>query len=246
MDTGPGIALELVPRLFGAFTQADESLTRRHGGTGLGLALAKRLATLMSGDVTLFETRPGHGSTFRIELPLDVPETAVMTRAIPLPDRAPSPPPTSVQELAHEPAAVLASPRPLSGRIILAEDGPDNQRLIAFHLRKAGAHVDIADNGKIALELIERAQDGGTPYDLLVSDMQMPEMDGYALASTLRARSNRMPIVALTAHAMSEDRERCIAAGCDDYASKPIDKAMLIATCAKWMRHADEGARWAA
>jgi CheY-like chemotaxis protein len=124
----------------------------------------------------------------------------------------------------------------LAGRILLAEDGPDNQQLIAFHLRKAGATVEIADNGRIALEMIEKAASSKLPYDMLLTDMQMPEMDGYTLASTLRERGSTLPIVALTANAMAEDRFRCIEAGCNDYASKPIDKAALLETCGRWIR----------
>jgi CheY-like chemotaxis protein len=123
----------------------------------------------------------------------------------------------------------------LSGRILLAEDGLDNQRLIAFHLKKAGAQVDIADNGRIALDMLGRAAAGGRPYDLLVTDIQMPEMDGYTLVRTLRNRGSTLAVVALTAHAMAEDRQRCIDAGCDDYASKPIDKNSLLTKCAAWI-----------
>lgn len=128
----------------------------------------------------------------------------------------------------------------LSGRVLLAEDGPENQRLIAFHLRAAGAEVEIAANGRIALEMLEAAVRNGCPFDLLLTDMQMPEMDGYTLARTLRACDNRIPIVALTAHAMADDSQKCRDAGCDDYASKPIDKAMLIATCRRWIESAKD------
>jgi CheY-like chemotaxis protein len=123
----------------------------------------------------------------------------------------------------------------LSGRVLLAEDGIDNQRLIAFHLKTAGAVVDIADNGRIALRMIEEAAKAGRPYGLLLTDMQMPEMDGYTLALTLRKRGSTLAIIALTAHAMAEDRAKCLNAGCDDYATKPIEKAALLATCAAWI-----------
>lgn len=123
----------------------------------------------------------------------------------------------------------------LSGRVLLVEDGLDNQRLIAFHLRKAGLKVEVADNGRIAIEKLDQIRAEGGVIDLLVSDMQMPEMDGYTLASTLRSRGDRVPIIALTAHAMAEDRDRCIDAGCDDYATKPIDKQVLYDAVARWL-----------
>jgi CheY-like chemotaxis protein len=117
----------------------------------------------------------------------------------------------------------------------LVEDGPDNQRLIAFLLRKSGATVDIADNGKIALEMVEKASQADTPYHLVLTDMQMPVMDGYALARTLRSQGMTTPIVALTAHALAEDRQKCLDAGCNDYLSKPVDMHSLSMVCAKWI-----------
>jgi CheY-like chemotaxis protein len=130
----------------------------------------------------------------------------------------------------------------LTGRVLLAEDGVDNQRLIGLHLRKAGATVSIADNGLIALRMLDAAAGEGRPFDLLLTDMQMPEMDGYTLARTLRRRGSRLAIMALTAHAMAEDRDKCLEAGCDDYATKPIEPAKLIATCAEWMGKVGGGA----
>jgi CheY-like chemotaxis protein len=130
------------------------------------------------------------------------------------------------------PVAVLAA---LRGRILLAEDGPDNQRLISFYLTKAGASVEIAENGRIALEKLMNAASSANPFDLLLTDMQMPEMDGYTLASEVRQRGLKIPIIALTAHAMAEDRQQCLDAGCDDYAAKPVDRAHLLKICAAWL-----------
>ncbi|MDX2118988.1 MAG: PAS domain S-box protein [Planctomycetota bacterium] len=258
-DTGVGLSAAEAGRLFQTFTQADESVTRRHGGTGLGLVIARRLAQLMHGDVVLERSERGLGSTFvatvRVEVARGVaageptPTTTGQTEATPhltstaattqtkdvvaMPSRERQPASTAVSTAASTAAISLQR---LNARIVLAEDGPDNQKLIAFHLRKAGASVDVADNGKIALELIDAAAARGTPYDLLVSDMQMPEMDGYTLARVMRARGNRMPIIALTAHAMPEDRIRCIEAGCNEYAAKPIDKTTLVSLCAAQLR----------
>ena len=228
-DTGPGITPEQAGRLFRSFTQADATTSRKHGGTGLGLAIGRRLANLMGGTVDLVRTQPGKGSTFRLDLPVHpVPGAPMVERLDPVARaKAPSGP---------------AEATLLAGRILLAEDGPDNQRLITFHLRKAGATVDVADNGAVALAMLEAAQAQGRAYDLLLTDMQMPEMDGYTLLRTLRSRGYSLPIVALTAHAMAEDRRRCTDAGCDDYASKPIDRDALLRSCAAWMgRRGEEG-----
>lgn len=129
------------------------------------------------------------------------------------------------------------SQRRLNGRILLVEDGEDNQCLISFLLKKAGAEVEIAENGSVALEKMEIAASapGSRPFGLILSDMQMPVMDGYTLARTLRERGDHIPIVALTAHAMAEDRERCLDAGCDDYLSKPIDRHSLLEACFRWL-----------
>lgn len=221
-DTGSGMTNEQASRLFHAFAQADETVTRKHGGTGLGLTICRRLATMMGGDVKVLRTQPGVGSCFRLVLPLHaVHESSMVT--------------DMDSSVSMTLAPTLSTPVTLNGRILLAEDGPDNQRLITFHLRKAGAEVVIAENGRIALDLYEKAQANGTPFDLLVTDMQMPEMDGYTLTRELRARGSSLAIIALTAYAMAEDRAKCLDAGCDDYAAKPIDKPALMATCAAWI-----------
>jgi CheY-like chemotaxis protein len=135
----------------------------------------------------------------------------------------------------EKPASTLPT---MSGRILFAEDGPENQRLIALVLRRAGAEVDVADNGLIALEMYDNSTASSCAYDLILTDMQMPSMDGYTLTRKLRERGCALPIVALTANTMAEDRAKCIAAGCDEFASKPIDKPRLLELCAQLMNSA--------
>lgn len=225
IDTGPGLTTEQTAQLFVAFGQADSTVTRKHGGTGLGLTISRRLASLMGGTVTLARTSIGVGSCFRTELPF-----------VPLPDAK------QIKILGNaNSTCTLVQPRhsqPLQGRILLAEDGPENQRLIEFILRKAGAEVDVAEHGEIALQMIGDATQTGKPYDLLITDMQMPVMDGYMLTRKLREQSSTIAIIALTAHALAEDRKRCLDAGCDDYLTKPIDKKALLALCEMRMRRA--------
>ena len=226
-DTGPGMTPEQASRLFQPFSQADTTMARKFGGAGLGLSICRRLASLMGGTVSLVRTEPGNGSTFRFTMPLQIVPDAVLVDSF-------ASVTTMISPTANSPKITL------SGRILLAEDGPDNQRLIAFHLRKAGAIVEIAENGKIALELIRQNEAVGRPFDLLLTDMQMPEMDGYTLARMLRQNDIPLPIVALTAHSMAADCEKCLQAGCDAYCSKPIDKTLLLQTCATWIRSPKE------
>jgi signal transduction histidine kinase/CheY-like chemotaxis protein len=212
IDTGMGMTEEQMTRLFKPFSQADQTTTRRFGGTGLGLSISKRLADLLGGDIVA-TSRPGEGSTFSVTLGIDqVPESTMINGLNPIETRTTG-------------APVAAPQVQLNCRILLAEDGPDNQRLITHHLKRAGAQVVIAENGRLAVERIV-AEPGG--FDLVLMDMQMPEMDGYEATAYLRKRGCAIPIIALTAHAMAEDRTRCLAAGCDDYLTKPIDKAVLL------------------
>ncbi len=123
----------------------------------------------------------------------------------------------------------------LHGRVLLAEDTPDTQGLFSLFLRKAGADVSIAHNGTVALRMIEEARRLGRPYKLLVTDIQMPEMDGHSLVRAVRVSDKTLPIVAVTAMVSDDDRKRCLASGCNDYAGKPIDRPELVALCSRWM-----------
>jgi PAS domain S-box-containing protein len=218
IDNGIGMTAEQMSRLFQPFSQADSSTTRKYGGTGLGLAICRRLAELMGGGITA-ASAPGRGSTFRVTLPVGAVEGARMLDRPPAEDDS--------QHGVERPLAEEA--RPLQGaRLLLAEDGPDNQRLIALLLRKAGAEVQIVENGQLAMDraLAEAAE--GTAFDIILMDMQMPVLDGYSATRALRRAGYDLPIIALTAHAMSTDRAKCLEAGCDDFASKPIDREKLI------------------
>jgi CheY-like chemotaxis protein/HPt (histidine-containing phosphotransfer) domain-containing protein len=206
-DTGIGMTEEQIARLFEPFAQADASTTRRFGGTGLGLAISSRLAQLLDGTLDVVAT-PGAGSTFTLRLDVAIADA--------VPASAPA------KERPGEPA-----PR-LRARVLLAEDAPDSQRLLAFYLRKAGADVEVASNGRLACDQVRRASETGRAFDLVVMDMQMPEMDGYEATAAIRGMGVRTPIIALTAHALRADRQRCLDAGCTDYLAKPVERGVLL------------------
>jgi PAS domain S-box-containing protein len=229
VDTGPGMSDEQAASLFQPFEQVDRSVTRRHGGSGLGLVITRRLAALMGGSVTLAETRVGEGSRFRLSLPVEV-----------LPHATYVPSPESASVYGTQPAAARVDPPAvkLSARVLVAEDLLDNQKLIQIHLANAGAVVACALNGRVALGMLDEARATGQPFDLLVTDLHMPEMDGYTLVETLRSRGDDIPIVALTARAAAEDARECLAIGCNAVAVKPLDSPQFLATCARCIHEA--------
>ncbi len=218
-DTGIGLTPEQLERLFQPFSQGDASTTRRFGGTGLGLAISRHFCRALGGDLTV-TSAPGEGSEFVATFALRAPREGGFVADEPSAARpAPARP-------AADATAALTLPR---CRVLLVEDGPDNQRLVAAVLRKAGAEVELAENGAAALEAVAAAERAGRPHDLVLMDMQMPVLDGYAATRELRRRGFARPIVALTASSMVGDRERCLAAGCSDYTTKPIRRAELLA-----------------
>jgi PAS domain S-box-containing protein len=208
-DTGIGIPKEKQARIFDAFVQGDSSTTRKHGGTGLGLAISAELVKRMGGMISV-DSAPGSGSTFHFTARFGPAKTAVAPTAI-------EPPKPRLSAVAH---------RPL--RILLAEDNDINQIMATNLLEQWGHHIVVANNGREALDALE-----SQTFDVVLMDVQMPKLDGLTAAAAIRARENgrsrRLPIIALTAHAIKGDRERCLAAGMDDYISKPIDPATLRA-----------------
>jgi len=224
IDTGIGMTERQIGTLFQPFTQADSSTTRKYGGSGLGLTISKRLAEILGGSIEVTSS-PAKGSTFSLSI-----EAAAYDD---LSAQEPSDPSVPAEnEVKHS----AADSRPkLNCRILLAEDGPDNQRIISYVLKQAGAEVTVAENGKIAVECARTARDDGNPYDAILMDIQMPVLDGFGATSILRSEGFSTPIIALTAHAMASDRKRCLEAGCDDYLSKPIDHQGFLALVARYV-----------
>lgn len=212
-DSGIGMTTEQMSRLFRPFSQGDASTSRQFGGTGLGLAISQRICQLLGGSISV-ESEFGVGSTFTVQLPLNIRDSACWIC------------PTASIEAAS-PTISPAAHLPQNCHVLLAEDGQDNQRLIARILESAGAKVTVVDDGAAACELL--ASDSVRFPDVILMDMQMPRLNGYEATRLLRERGVATPIIAITANAMSGDREKCLLAGCDDYLTKPIRRDELLA-----------------
>ncbi|USN99371.1 MAG: CHASE domain-containing protein [Phycisphaeraceae bacterium] len=221
-DTGIGMTEAEVGRVFEPFVQADASHTRTHGGTGLGLTIAQRLVEQMGGAIEV-ESRFGVGSRFIVRMPVERLGEQTLDG---LNYRAASGKPALVADTCPVPGLA-------GGRVLVAEDGPDNQRLIRHILGRAGYDVDIAGTGRAAVEAVKQADATGAPFGAVLLDMQLPELDGYAVATLLRREGHTSPLIAITAHSMVGDREKCLAAGCDDYLSKPFDPDDLVAVVSR-------------
>jgi signal transduction histidine kinase/ActR/RegA family two-component response regulator len=206
VDTGIGIAEDKQVAIFQAFTQADGSTTRVYGGTGLGLTISGQLVSLMGGQIQV-ESTPGRGSAFYFSITVALASSPVAVKTAP------------------KPAAPVLGTRQL--RVLVAEDNIVNRRLAEYLLRLRGHQPSMVVNGREAVEALDRAS-----FDVVLMDLQMPEMDGFAATAAIRAREResgaRTPIVALTAHAMEGDRQRCLDADMDGYVSKPIDASELF------------------
>ena len=236
MDTGIGINDAQRNRLFQRFTQADPSTTRRFGGSGLGLTISRHLSRMLGGDITI-SSEVGLGSVFTVEVGIGNAGPHKMVSILP-------PYPHEKLNLKLKNAAASNNPTQSKNKItvLVAEDGEDNQRLIVHHLSRAGMKVIVANNGLEAVDLAVAAQKQSRAPDVILMDMQMPIMDGYEATLKLRELGWRGAIVAITAHAMTGDRERCTQAGCDDYLTKPINSKALIQTIQKFAQIAADKA----
>jgi signal transduction histidine kinase/CheY-like chemotaxis protein len=225
IDSGIGISADAQAQLFQPFVQADSSTTRRFGGTGLGLAISRQLAELLGGSLILADSQPERGSTFRLSISTG--DVNGVARIVPSSNSKQAPRPSELVA----PKVVMTL---VGVHVLVAEDGVDNQRLVRYLLERAGATVEMVDDGKQACDRILQPSSDCPPVHVILMDMQMPVMDGYAATRHLRAAGCDVPILALTAHAMADDRQKCIAAGCDDYVSKPIDRKEMIATISRY------------
>ncbi len=225
-DTGIGIPRNKQEIIFYAFAQADGSTTRKYGGTGLGLAVTRKIVEMMGGETSL-ESEPGRGSTFCVTLPFAIPAAA----------------PASRSEIAagSRASAEVASAGAVSAgatRVLLAEDNPTNQKLVLYLLQRLGYHdIEVVNDGKQALAAVEKS--GLDQFSLALMDLQMPEMNGFEATAAIREMEreskHHLPIIALTAHAMKGDMERCLQAGMDGYISKPIRREEFLETIGRFL-----------
>jgi PAS domain S-box-containing protein len=218
-DTGIGIPKSCLSNIFQSFSQVDASLTRKYGGTGLGLAISKRLVELMGGRIWA-ESEPGLGSTFHFTI---LAQTAMQERSI------------QAAEQPHQES--LQAEKLVHLRLLLAEDNLVNQKVALMMLKKLGIRADVAANGLEVLQALERQ-----PYDIVLMDLQMPEMDGFEATAAIRDRQpeDRPYIIALTAHCLEGDRERCLSAGMDDYIAKPMRTEELTKALCRYSSLTDE------
>jgi signal transduction histidine kinase/DNA-binding response OmpR family regulator len=220
-DTGIGIPPKKREVIFESFIQGDGSTTRKYGGTGLGLTITKKLVEILGGRIAV-SGGIGKGSTFSLVIPVgknmnkaELIEDYTMEQQNGLSDKSNQP--------------------QISGKVLVAEDNPSNQMLVELVLKKMGMESKVAQDGKIAVEMLENEE-----FDIILMDMQMPNMNGYEATRQLRKKGCKLPIIALTAHAMTGDEQKCLDAGCDAYLSKPIKQKLLHETMAKLMNNSEQ------
>jgi CheY-like chemotaxis protein/two-component sensor histidine kinase len=231
-DTGEGMSPEALERIFDPFAQADGSLTRKHGGVGVGLAVARRLAELLGGELEA-ESIEGRGSVFRLTVdpgPLDGVDLVAMS----------APDSDGAETLGYDDKTecLMGEARELESRpkILYVEDAEDNQRLVAFILERTGMEVTCADDGAVGVELALASRAAQQPFDLILMDLQMPRMDGYTATRKLRTAGWELPIIALTAHSVNKEKELSIEAGCDAFATKPVQRVELLQLVVQHLR----------
>lgn len=223
-DTGVGIQPEVLARIFDSFDQGDSSTTRKYGGTGLGLAITKELVRLMGGEVSV-ESTVGTGSTFSVQLRMalsEQPEIPSLTA-----EKVVLPPPA-----AAGPVYCLESVATGGMHVLLAEDNPTTQSLISILLQQMGIELTVVDNGQAAIDFLSHEN---AHVDLILMDCQMPTLDGFEATARLRAQGLSTPIVALTAYARAEDEQQCLAAGMNDFLSKPFRQSELKEVLIRWL-----------
>jgi CheY-like chemotaxis protein len=223
-DTGIGIPPESLGRIFEAFRQADNSRRQRHTGSGLGLTICQRLSHMLGGEIEA-QSQLERGTTMTVHLPHSgAAELVVLS----VDEIAPT--------LAQRPSADDLPPAPRC-KVLAAEDSRGIQVLLKRLLQPLVGELKIVEDGEQAIAELQASIAAGVPYDLVLMDMQMPVLDGYSATQRLREAGIATPIIALTASAMAGDREKCLAAGCNTYLSKPLDRAQLVSAIAQWAQN---------
>jgi hypothetical protein len=216
-DTGIGIDSGHTQRLFSPFMQADDSTARKFGGTGLGLFLSRRMAFLMGGDVRLLQSAPQQGSQFLVTVQVSSDPSSAK----------------SGDESGTAHASAESRPNIQGARVLVVDDSPDNQDLISAFLAKSGIKPSLANKGSDAVEMADDT------YHAILMDIQMPGMDGFEALKRIRAKGINAPVVAVTAHAMKGDRERCLDSGFNDYLCKPLSRKALEACIQRLVKGAE-------
>lgn len=236
-DSGPGIPLEKRQAVFDAFEQVNQSNTRTHGGAGLGLAISRKLARLLDGDIQL-HSELGVGSRFTATIGMTVPADAAWVQ---IGDNTAWPPPVVT------PRTITPSAEPRTWapgtQVLVVDDTRVNRALVTAYLQRLGLRVVEAEDGQQAVACVKEVVAAGGAFNLIFMDMQMPVMDGYEATRLIRLLAPQLPIVALTANSMASDRERCLAAGCSDYLAKPFDSTAITAMALRYVDDAQKADR---